>query len=163
MPVDEASLPSSDPAVSASPTIEGATRDVLDATSPMPDDVVEDSIFASMRSNWFSAESDAQLPWSTNEADTGWKAADRVANQAPQQVSETGLPIRRPGSRVVPGGVSAPAPTLVRDPEALRARLAAHAAGVDRGRQAANGALAVDPRTDEHASSEPSEQEVDNA
>ena len=45
--------------------------------------------------------------------------------------------MRRPGKRLVPGGVS-PAPTNVdRDPEAIRARLAAHAAGVSRGRTAA--------------------------
>jgi hypothetical protein len=45
--------------------------------------------------------------------------------------------MRRPGNRLVPGGVT-PAPAAVsRDPEAIRARLAAHAAGVSRGRTAA--------------------------
>jgi hypothetical protein len=45
--------------------------------------------------------------------------------------------MRRPGNRLVPGGVT-PAPAAVnRDPDAIRARLAAHAAGVSRGRTAA--------------------------
>jgi hypothetical protein len=39
--------------------------------------------------------------------------------------------------RVVPGGVTKPAKAAARDPEAIRARLAAHAAGVSRGRAAA--------------------------
>ena len=38
------------------------------------------------------------------------------------------------GHRLVPGGMTKAAPTLHRDPEAIRARLAAHAAGVARGR-----------------------------
>jgi len=36
----------------------------------------------------------------------------------------------------VPGGVSKPTGPVARDPEAVRARLAAHAAGVSRGRSA---------------------------
>ena len=47
--------------------------------------------------------------------------------------ARSGLPVRRPGQRLVPGGVTAAAPPVVRDPEAIRARLAAHAAGVSRG------------------------------
>ena len=63
--------------------------------------------------------------------------------------------MRRPGNRLVPGGVPSAAPTgptaapvvartatpLVRDPETIRARLAAHAAGVSRGRSAAGSPL----------------------
>jgi len=37
----------------------------------------------------------------------------------------------------VPGGVTAPTAGVTRDPEAIRARLAAHAAGVSRGRRVA--------------------------
>jgi hypothetical protein len=119
----------------------------------------EGSIFATMKSNWFNAEG-ADQPWSGNEVDSGWEAADRVAEATPLQVSETGLPVRRPGARIVPGGVSPAAATLVRDPEAIRARLAAHAAGVNRGRRLAGGpraaeALAVDQDHSDHS------QEVD--
>ena len=90
-----------------------------------------------MRSNWLTAGA-AEDTWTTSEIEAGWEAAEQVAEAPALQVSESGLPMRRPGKRLVPGGVS-PAPTNVdRDPEAIRARLAAHAAGVsagpDRGR-----------------------------
>jgi hypothetical protein len=71
--------------------------------------------------------------------DQGWEAAEQVAEATPLQVSETGLPMRRPGSRIVPGGVKPAAASIVRDPEAIRSRLAAHAAGVNRGRKVAGG------------------------
>jgi len=136
---------------------------VLDAGSPIPEQLSDEgSIFASMRSNWFSAGG-ADQPWSSNEVDSGWEAADRVAEATPLQVNESGLPVRRPGARIVPGGV-APAPaTLVRDPEAIRARLAAHAAGVSRGRRIAAGpqgaeALAVDALAVDTEHSDPSQE-----
>jgi hypothetical protein len=151
-----------EPLVAAPSPIPTATTSfsVLDADSPMPELAPEEgSIFATMKSNWFNAEG-ADQPWSGNEVDSGWEAADRVAEATPLQVSETGLPVRRPGARIVPGGVSPAAATLVRDPEAIRARLAAHAAGVNRGRRLAGGpraaeALAVDQDHSDHS------QEVD--
>jgi hypothetical protein len=59
--------------------------------------------------------------------------------------------MRRPGNRLIPGGLSAPEPShTVRDPEAIRARLAAHAAGVSRGRRsAATGETLSDTTTPE--------------
>ena len=79
---------------------------MLDSGSPMPELLAEDgSIFAAMKSNWFNTEG-AEQPWSGNEVDSGWETADRVAEATPLQVSEKGLPMRRPGSRIVPGGVS---------------------------------------------------------
>jgi hypothetical protein len=42
--------------------------------------------------------------------------------------------MRQPGTRLVPGGLTQQPVSIVRDPEAIRARLAAHAAGVRRGR-----------------------------
>jgi hypothetical protein len=151
-----------EPVVAAPSPIPTATTSfsVLDAQSPMPELLPEEgSIFASMKSNWFNAEG-AEQPWSGNEVDSGWEAADRVAEATPLQVSETGLPVRRPGARIVPGGVSPAPAALVRDPEAIRARLAAHAAGVNRGRRRTGGpqaaeALTVDPDHSEHS------QEVD--
>ena len=56
--------------------------------------------------------------------------------------------MRRPGNRLVPGGVTVAAAPAVRDPEAIRAKLAAHAAGVSRGRSAA-GELKTDPSIQE--------------
>lgn len=138
------------PAVSPIPAAT-TSFSVLDADSPIPEELSDEgSIFASMRSNWFSA-GDPEQPWGRNEVDSGWEAADRVAEASPVQVNESGLPVRRPGARIVPGGV-APAPaTLVRDPEAIRARLAAHAAGVSRGRRIAGGPQAAELAVDDLA------------
>ncbi|CAN5557017.1 hypothetical protein BH10ACT10_BH10ACT10_11410 [soil metagenome] len=43
--------------------------------------------------------------------------------------------MRRPGTRLVPGGVDLMPTVAVRDPEAIRARLSAHSSGVARGRR----------------------------
>ncbi|HJR37260.1 MAG TPA: ATP-binding protein [Nocardioidaceae bacterium] len=93
-------------------------------------------IFRSLRSAWLSTGDDAQ-PWRSSEIEAGWQVADQVAETpAEPKVSQSGLPVRRPGTRLVPGGVTTTPTTTVRDPEAIRARLAAHASGVSRGRAA---------------------------
>ena len=108
------------------------------ARTPASMDEDETPIFRSLRSNWLSTDS-GERPWANTEVDAGWDAADRVEATPPTRRTETGLPMRRPGNRLIPGGLSTPAPVqTVRDPEAIRARLAAHAAGVSRGRNAAS-------------------------
>ncbi len=110
--------------------------DALDSRSPMPE-LTEDEtpIFRTLRSRWLSSGDEAT--WTKSEIEAGWEAAEQVA-EAPAPISQSGLPMRRPGNRLVPGGVStAPAVAVNRDPEAIRAGLAAHAAGVTRGRTAA--------------------------
>ncbi len=100
-------------------------------------------IFRLLRSAWLSPGNDAQ-PWRTSEIEAGWEMADQVAETpAEPEVSQSGLPVRRPGSRLVPGGVTTTPTATVRDPETIRARLAAHASGVSRGRAAAT--TAPDP------------------
>jgi hypothetical protein len=113
-----------------------AVYDLLDSRSPMPEPTEDETpIFRTLRSRWLSSAGDAT--WTKSEIEAGWEAAEQVAEKPAAQLSQTGLPMRRPGNRLVPGGV-APAPaTVARDPEAIRARLAAHAAGVSRGRTAA--------------------------
>jgi hypothetical protein len=107
------------------------------ARTPATMDEDETPIFRSLRSNWLSVDT-GERPWADTEVDAGWDAAGRVEATPPTRRTETGLPMRRPGNRLIPGGISAPAPVqTVRDPEAIRARLAAHAAGVSRGRNAA--------------------------
>jgi hypothetical protein len=70
--------------------------------------------------------------------EAGWAQADRVAESVTEApVNDVGLPVRRPGTSLVPGGVAKPATAGARDPEAIRARLSAHAAGVSRGRATA--------------------------
>ena len=94
----------------------------------------ESPIFATLQSNWFSSSTSARQGWASTEVEAGWEAAHRVTEAPSNAVGAGGLPVRRPGQRLVPGGVTAAAPPVVRDPEAIRARLAAHAAGVSRAR-----------------------------
>lgn len=131
------------------------------AASALEGELVEDPnegetspIFGSLQSNWLSDEEGGET-WTNPVVDAGWsaaKGADAVDN-SPR--TPAGLPVRRPGGRLVPGGVDSlttPEPvTAVRDPEAIRNRLASHAAGVSRGRAAV---AAAQPLTDDYAHEE---------
>ena len=88
---------------------------LLDKLTSVPSDD-EDStpLYQLLRSSWFTTE----------------------GATAPSRLSRSGLPVRDPGNRLVPGGVTTATSAVRRDPEAIRARLAAHAAGVAKGRQA---------------------------
>ncbi len=108
---------------------------VTASAAPRWDQDSDDSdtpIFRAMRSAWLSSGHDAPA-WTSSEVEAGWEEAERVASAAPS-LNSTGLPQRRPGTSLVPGGVTRSAAAIVRDPEAVRARLTAHAAGVSRGR-----------------------------
>ena len=107
-------------------------------------------IFGQLRSNWLNDE--AETSWSDAEVDRGWNAADRAENADADDEghTRTGLPVRRPGGRLVPGGVGTEPTVVARDPDAIRNRLAAHAAGVSRGRAAA----AAQPVSDDYAHEE---------
>jgi hypothetical protein len=121
-------------------------RDVLgDATDE--DDDFDSPIFRSMRSAWLSSGGEAQ-PWTTSEVEAGWEVAEKaVEASTPEELTPSGLPLRRPGAQLVPGGVTKPhGASIARDPDAIRARLAAHAAGVSRGRRTA--ATPATPATD---------------
>ena len=83
-----------------------AVYDLLDSRSPMPEPTEDETpIFRAMRSNWFTAGA-AEDTWTTSEIEAGWEAAEQVAEAPALQLSESGLPMRRPGKRLVPGGVS---------------------------------------------------------
>lgn len=78
-------------------------------------------------------------PRTSRPAPTEPPADDAWSRQAVKPAAPThtasGLPIRQRGNRPVPGSVDGAAhQPVVRDPEALRQRLSAHAAGVSRGR-----------------------------
>ena len=133
-PSEEA--PEQEHVLGAAATAAGGSDGTVRTPASMDED--ETPIFRSLRSNWLSTDS-GERPWADSEVDAGWDAADRVEATPPTRRTETGLPMRRPGNRLIPGGLSTPAPVqTVRDPEAIRARLAAHAAGVSRGRNAAS-------------------------
>ncbi len=125
----------------------------------------EDLIYQRMLSEWLvdphelahSADLDWQTVW-----DRGWSAAAEVENVPIQAHTETGLPVREPGARLVPGGAT-PEPTGDRvngaaqhradedngvasnggfgagrhqapDPDAIRASISSHFGGVRAGR-----------------------------
>ncbi len=107
-------------------------------------------IFGQLRSNWLN--DDEESVWADAEVDRGWSAADKAesADAEDEGHTRTGLPVRRPGGRLVPGGVSNEPTVVTRDPDAIRNRLAAHAAGVSRGRAAA----AAQPVSNDYAHEE---------
>jgi signal transduction histidine kinase len=115
------------------------------------DDSEDSTIFGQLRSNWLTDdEEEGEQTWAADEVDRGWDAAEQADTAEAEGTTRTGLPVRRPGGRLVPGGVSQEPSKVVRDPEAIRNRLAAHAAGVSRGRAAAAG----EPITDDYAHEE---------
>ncbi|MBA3782471.1 MAG: HAMP domain-containing protein [Nocardioides sp.] len=126
------------PAVLAAPS-PPVTPTLALVEQPIPEAPIEydTPIFKSMRSAWLSAGGTDES-WQSSEVEAGWDRADVVA-EAPTEaaVTSAGLPVRRPGNRLVPGGVTKHATVTARNPEAIRARLQAHAAGVSRGRSAA--------------------------
>lgn len=67
-------------------------------------------------------------------ADSGWSAARHAAEAAVDTVTESGLPQRVPGQRLVPGGVAGTGTPRRRDPESIRDSLTAHLSGVRDGR-----------------------------
>ena len=120
-------------------TVAAAAHDSLNGAWVDTGQELETPIFKAMRSAWLSAGGPTE-PWADSEVEAGWERAEQVAAVESLR-NGAGLPQRRPGSRLVPGGVTPPAHTgsVARDPEAIRARLAAHAAGVSRGRRIAAG------------------------
>ena len=125
--------PTYEPMAEEEPVVE-ETPEPEPAPTPMFNLEEEESpIFRELRSAWLSPDESAS--WTESEVEAGWERAESVAEVAPSEVpTHNGLPMRQPGTRLVPGGVTQQAVSIVRDPEAIRARLAAHAAGVRRGR-----------------------------
>ena len=136
-------------ALAEAPAESRTSYDLLDSRSPMPEATEDETpIFRALRSNWFTSDAEEDT-WTTSEIEAGWEAAEQVAEAPALQLTDSGLPMRRPGKRLVPGGVSPAATNVDRDPDAIRARLAAHAAGVSRGRTAAVDESVPAPSTEE--------------
>ncbi|HEX2286987.1 MAG TPA: HAMP domain-containing sensor histidine kinase, partial [Mycobacterium sp.] len=102
-------------------------------------------IFERMVSEWLMDPTTLESRdgvWAT-AADAGWAAAAEAVEQKPQRHTESGLPIRERGARLVPGhaGTGSDAGTAVgRDPAAIGDRLSRALAGVRSGRAERNGA-----------------------
>lgn len=67
-------------------------------------------------------------------ADDGWAAAADASAPTADSRTSGGLPIRRPGAQLVPGGLTPDNPAEVRDPEEIRNNLSRHLSGVRSGR-----------------------------
>lgn len=132
-----ASPPPSNEIPAASPPVyPTASRDFLSIRDLEPAPVKETPIFKQLTSSWLSENDSGDLPWASSEIDEGWQAAERATTAEPAGRSAGGLPVRRPGSTLVPGQAgSGDTGTIARDPEAIRRHLNRHRAGVQRGRR----------------------------
>ncbi|GGD26305.1 ATP-binding protein [Nocardioides daphniae] len=127
--VDEASEPE---APAAEPAAANGTNGALPTRTPGTNGIVPPATQAPA-SGWLG--NGPQTSWGTS-ADAGWQAAHRANESEAVPTATSGLPQRQPGRRLVPGSVAPTRTAPARDPEAIRKRLAAHAAGVSRGRSA---------------------------
>lgn len=110
------------------------------------DDSDDDAIYQTMLSEWLvdphELSHSADLNWQT-VWDHGWSAAAAAQAAPVQDRTPEGLPIRRPGARLVPGAAEQAdaadggrvARNVVRDPDTVRAGLASHFGGVAAGRR----------------------------
>ncbi|MGO4202961.1 ATP-binding protein [Rhodococcus sp. TAF43] len=98
-------------------------------------------IFSGMVTDWLTdpteSENLGKFEW-TSAADQGWTAAHRASEAPVEARTESGLPQRKPGHRLVPGGVDAgdraANRSRLRDPEAVRENLSRHQKGTREGR-----------------------------
>lgn len=113
-----------------------ATQDVTATGTP---------IFSGMVTDWLTDPTESgnlgKFEWAS-PADQGWTAAHRASEAPVEARTESGLPQRRPGHRLVPGGVDlgdrgATRPRL-RDPDAVRENLSRHQKGTRDGRAASS-------------------------
>lgn len=120
----------------SAPVFPTASRDVRSIRDLGPAPVAGTPIFRQMTSSWLAEDGSQDLPWASTEIDAGWQAAERATAAEPAGVSSGGLPVRRPGSTLVPGQAgSGSGGSIARDPEAIRRHLNRHRAGVQRGRR----------------------------
>ncbi|WP_072802372.1 ATP-binding protein [Rhodococcoides yunnanense] len=104
-------------------------------------------IYQRMVSEWLVDPATGQghsRPWSS-PADVGWAAAESATDAPVRTRTESGLPVRKPGARLVPGAADIsrdaahrrddrPAAVSTRNPEAVREKLTSHFTGVRTGR-----------------------------
>lgn len=115
---------------------------VAPEVTEQPQQPTDGSIFEKMLSEWLIDDPNelaqsTDLDWKT-VWDDGWEAAAAAAEAPVEQHTEAGLPMRRPGVRLVPGAADAadadPANGRHRDPESVRNTISNHFGGVHAGR-----------------------------
>ncbi|GAB2645871.1 ATP-binding protein [Prescottella soli] len=113
-----------------------ASQDVTSTGTP---------IFSGMVTDWLTDPTESgnigKFEW-TSAADEGWTAAHRAGEASVESRTESGLPQRSPGHRLVPGAVDVgdqgAARRRLRDPEAVREKLSRHQKGTRDGRAASS-------------------------
>lgn len=93
-------------------------------------------IYQRMVSEWLvePASADASPGSWSSPADAGWTAAADASRPTTTSRTAGGLPIRRPGAQLVPGGLAQAEEQGTRDPEEIRTNLTRHLSGVRSGR-----------------------------
>jgi hypothetical protein len=126
------------------PTPEAPTSQAATAAEPARPNIASESsegapIYERMVSEWLMDPTTLESRdgvWAT-PADAGWTAAAKAVEQKPQRHTESGLPIRERGARLVPGHArngSDAGPDVGRDPAAVGDMLSRAMAGIRSGR-----------------------------
>ncbi len=132
LPIRKPSTAPADPPQEVAPepaTVTSSRLQPVAGASPTP-------IYQRMVSEWLVEPSTSQSPDSTwsSPGDAGWLAAEDASNPTTTARTVGGLPIRRPGAQLVPGGLAPAEDAGTRDPEEIRNNLTRHLSGVRSGR-----------------------------
>ncbi|MGY4102991.1 ATP-binding protein [Nocardia sp. R16R-3T] len=143
-PIVRPPLPSRKPAAASEPEptstrLQPVSAETATNTSTRLQPVQGESptpIYQRMVSEWLVEPATAQSAPSawTSPADAGWTAAEQASHPTADARTVGGLPIRRPGAQLVPGGLAPVEEPGVRDPEEIRNNLTRHLSGVRSGR-----------------------------
>ncbi|MGO4646347.1 ATP-binding protein [Nocardia sp. 2YAB30] len=132
LPIRKPTTPPADAPQAGTPEPATTTSDRLGpvaGASPTP-------IYQRMVSEWLVEPSTSQSSDSTwsSPGDAGWLAAEDASHPTTSARTVGGLPIRRPGAQLVPGGLAPTDEAVPRDPEEIRNNLTRHLSGVRSGR-----------------------------
>ncbi|WP_227996893.1 sensor histidine kinase [Nocardia australiensis] len=124
-------LPARKPAAAPeSATVTSSRLQPVQGETPTP-------IYQRMVSEWLvepATSQSSETTWSSPAADAGWMAAADAARPTSTSRTVGGLPIRRPGAQLVPGGLTPAEDAGARDPDEIRSNLTRHLSGVRSGR-----------------------------
>ncbi|WP_369801752.1 ATP-binding protein [Nocardia sp. BMG51109] len=106
-----------------------------DADSPPAGSEPATPIYQRMVSEWLvEPSSSGPVEMWDSPADEGWAAAADASRPPTADRTDGGLPIRKPGAQLVPGGLTPADEPGTPDPEEIRSNLSRHLSGVRSGR-----------------------------